>query len=218
MASRIDICNQAVALLPAQQMASYEENSLEARECRRFYPSIISRMLEGPDDWSFANKRAVLARLGTNGREQEWLYAYAPPADMGTPIRLIPDLASLGIGVPMPLAGEPYAEAWGLYAPLYEQPYLFEGGVIYSNTASAIFEYGVNTIAEASLPAMVVEVVVLELASKLAVPVKKDRKLKIELMQEAEIAWQRAMADDKNRHPQVMPSHRSEALAARAGL
>ena len=214
--SRLDICNQAIALIKAKVIQSVEENSLEARECRRFYPQIVSEMLEGPHDWSFQNRRGTLALLATNDREHEWLYAYAVPADMGTAIRVIPDLEGAGLGIPVPIPGEPYAETWGM-ASRFEMPYRIENGVLYTNAASAIIEYGANSLVEANLPAMVVNAMVTDLASRLSVPVKGDRKLRRELMEEADLLWQRAIADDKNRNPERTGDYVSETMAARAG-
>jgi hypothetical protein len=216
-ASRIDICNQAIAELPAKAIQSVDENSLEARECRRFYPQVIREMLEGPHDWSFQNRRVMLAQLATNGRTHEWAYAYALPADMGTPIRVLPDFDSLGLGIPVPLPGDPYMETWATQLGTIEVPYIVENGVIYTNAATATLEYGVNDIEEVVIGPLVERAIVAELASRLAVPVKKDRKLKGELIQEAEVAWARAMADDLNRQPQSYPDYVSEVMAARSG-
>jgi hypothetical protein len=216
-ASRIDICNQAIAELPAKAIQSVDENSLEARECRRFYPQVIREMLEGPHDWSFQNRRVILAQLATNGRDREWAYAYALPADMGTPIRVLPDFDSLGLGIPVPLPGDPYMETWATQLGTIEVPYIVENGVIYTNAATATLEYGVNDIEEVVIGPLVERAIVAELASRLAVPVKKDRKLKGELIQEAEVAWARAMADDLNRQPQSYPDYVSEVMAARSG-
>lgn len=216
MPSRIDICNQAVALIGAKQMQSPGEQSLEARECNRFYPQVISNMLEGPHDWSFANRRVLLAQLGSNDRTHEWLYAYGVPADMGTPIRLLPDLDGAGLGFPVPLPGEPYAETWAL-GGLYDVPYLIENGVLYANVENATLEYGINAIEEASLTSLVVDAIVTDLAYRLAVPVKKDRALRRQLMEESDLAWQRAMADDANRNPRQYGEYISETMAVRAG-
>jgi hypothetical protein len=216
MPARIDICNQAVALLPAAQMADLDEVSLEARECRRFYPQVIAEMLEGPHDWSFQNRRVALATV-TNDRTAEWAYAYALPADMAAPIRLVPNFDALGLDIPIPLPGEPYAEIWASFATLYEAPYRIENGILYTNIENASLEYGIKDITEAVLPSMVVKAIVADLASRLAMPVKKDKELRQSLSQEAELYWQRAMAEDQNRQPQysVEPGYMPEALLAR---
>lgn len=217
MASRINISNRAIARLPATPIQTVDENSLEARECARYYPLVVSKMLEGPHDWSFANRRVTLSLTGGNDREDEWLYAYTVPSDMGTPIRVIPDLGALGYTLPIPLPGEPYAEMWASQIAGLEAAYIIENAVIYTNVENAILEYGINSIEEAVIGALCEDALAADLASYLAVPVKKDRKLRGELMEEAEVAWQRAISDDANRHPQRTGGYVSEATAARAG-
>ncbi len=216
MADRLGIWNQAVAELPASQIASLAENSLEARECRRFYPQIIAEMLEAPHDWSFQNKREILAET-TNDRPNEWAYAYAVPSDMATPIRIIPDLEALGLGLPVALSGEPYAETWASFVTRYEAPYLIQNGKLYTNVETATLEYGINDITEAVIPALTVRAIAIDLASRLAMPVKKDKDLRQRLTQEAELWWQRAIADDENRQPSWYPDpgYIPEAIAAR---
>ena len=218
--SRLDICNQAVALIKAKRIQSIDESSLEARECRRFYPKVLALALEGPagsgHTFSFANRRVALAQLATNDREHEWLYAYAVPADMKNAIRIIPDFEAAGIGIPVPVPGQPYAETW-LATGAFDVPYLIENGTIYTNAEAATLEYGINDIAEANIPTMVEEAMVVDLASRLVIPVKGDRKLRRELLEEADLLWQRAIADDKNRHPERQGEYISEAMAARGG-
>ena len=217
MASRIEICNQAIALIKAKAIQSLSENSLEARECNRFYPQILSEMLEGVHDWSVANRRVVLAET-TNAREYEWVYAYAVPADMGSPIRVLPDFESFGIGVPVPLPGEPYAEIWSTALSSFEADYVIENGILYTNVQTATLEYLVNDIDASALPPLVAKAIAYDLASRIAVPVKGDSKLELKRQQEADLFWQRAMADDQNRQPRRSGNYLSEAMAARAGL
>jgi hypothetical protein len=57
----------------------------------------------------------------------------------------------------------------------------------------------------------------LDLASRLAVPVKGDSKREQEMAAAAENAWNVAIADDRNRHPQQTGQFISEAMAARRG-
>src|SRR4051812_21542055 len=95
--SQLQIANLALARLPAKEIASPDENSLEAREVRRFYPQVVADLLSG--DWSFANQRVQLASV-TNDRPAEWVYAYALPANLGSAIRVIPDWNSLGFSIP----------------------------------------------------------------------------------------------------------------------
>jgi hypothetical protein len=214
--SQLDLCNLALAHLPAAPITSVNEDSLEARECRRFYPHVIADMLEGPHDWSFANTRVQLAQL-TNDRSQEWLYAYGLPSNMASAIRIIPDLAGAGFAVPVPLPGEPYAESWAISGGYIETPYIIDGSTIYSNVQNATIEYTINDIAGINVSQLVVKAAAIDLASRLAVPVKKDSDRETKLMQATEIAWQRAIADDRNRQPEIQGQYISETIAARRG-
>jgi hypothetical protein len=217
-ASRINICNQAIDIIKAKRIQSLTENSLEARVCNTHYPQMVSEMLEGAignHTFSFANRRGVLAVV-TNDRSHEWAFAYAVPADMGNAVAILPDFEGVGLGLPVPLPGQPYAETWaGLGG--YEAPYRIENGVIYTDIENATLEYGINDIEEAVLPAQLAKAMVSDLASRLAVPVKGDSKLKRALQEEADLYWQRAIADDKNRNPERSGEYVSEAQAARAG-
>lgn len=215
--SQLSISNLALAYLPAAQIASVNEDSLEARECRRFYPEVMSDMLEGPHDWSYANQRIALALLGTNDRDQEWLYAYALPANLGSPIRVLPDLAGAGFAVPIPLPGEPYAETWAVGGLFIETPYIIEGSTLYSNVQNATLEFTINDVAGVNISQLAVRALSLDLASRVVVPIKKDSDRETRLIQAAEMAWQRAVADDRNRQPETQGGYISEQLAARRG-
>lgn len=215
--SKIEICNLAIAHLPASPIVSIDESSMEARECRRFYPHVVADMLGGAHDWSFANARVLLAQLATNDRSSEWAYAYALPANLGNPIRVLPDFDSLGIAIPVPLPGQPYAEAWSLHGLFVETPYIIEGTTLYSNVETATLEYAINDVAGINVPQLVITALALDLASRLAVPVKKDSDRETKLMQLAEAAWQRAVADDRNRHPESYGNYVSEVMLARRG-
>lgn len=216
MPAKLALWNLAVSELPADQIAELGENSLPARECRRHYPQVIAEML-AYGRWSFQNRRVTLAAV-TNTRDSEWLYAYAVPADMAQPIRVLPDFDSLGLSLPVPLPGEPYAEVWALFASSYALPYIIENGIIYTNAESASLEYGISDITEVDLRPDVVRAITVDLAARLAMPVKKDKDLRKELLSEAELWWQRAMANDANRQPSFYPDpgYLPEALAARA--
>jgi hypothetical protein len=132
-------------------------------------------------------------------------------------IRLLPDLTALGLSLPVPLPGEPYAETWAFPPGYFDAPYEIEGTTIYSNVQNATLEYGLADIAGIDIPQRAATALTLDLASRLAVPVKGDSERELTLGKVAEIAWQRAIADDKNRQPQTWGSYISEAMLARRG-
>jgi hypothetical protein len=103
MAQLIDICNRALALIAAGQIADLAEGSIEAREAARFAPSLLAELADWAD-WPFARARVVLAQVA-NDRPAEWLYAYALPTAMARPIAVRAveaDAASLPLGGPFP--------------------------------------------------------------------------------------------------------------------
>jgi hypothetical protein len=216
MSAQLQICNFAIGQIRAKRISSINESSLEARECRDHYPQVVASMLEGPHHFSFARRRVVLASAASNDRENEWLYSYNLPSDMRAPIALIPDWDSSGLSLPVALPGDPYAEAWTTL-PQATAPYIIEGGVLYSNAGGATLSYVISDIEEAAIPAKVVDALSLDLAGRLAVPVKGDHDLGDKLARRAEIAWQRAIAEDRNRQPEEYPAYVSEVEAAREG-
>jgi hypothetical protein len=217
--SQIEVCNLALARIRSEPIATMAENTLAGRECRRFYPRAMADALDGPfdHDWSFANQRVTLALLLTNDRPYEWTYAYALPANMASPIRVVPDFASVGGGYPVPLPGEPYAEAWSVSSGYFETPYIIEGSTLYSNVEGAILEYAIDDIAGIKVSQKVITALELDLAARLAFPVKGDKEREKTLTQAAATAWERAIADDRNRQPQSSGQYVSEAMVARRG-
>ena len=67
MTISITVCNLALGELRAAPIIDIAEDSLEARECARYYPQCLRIMLER-HDWAFANRRASLAELSINNR------------------------------------------------------------------------------------------------------------------------------------------------------
>ena len=203
-ASQISICNQALAELPAEPIASIDEQSLSARECKRFYDQVVSEMLEGPHDWSFAKVRVALAAV-TNDRLGEWLFAYAMPSNVGRTLRLIPTLTN----------------ATGLVWPALDAtpsiPFAAVGSTLYSSQGGAILEYVRSTIEPGLMSSMFARAVSLEMAARMAMPLKQSRELKGDLLRQAQIQKERAMADDQNRSPRASADYVSEVSLVRGG-
>lgn len=216
---RTTICNRGLSRIKAGRIVSFEEQSFSAEMCRQFYPETLGDMLEGDHDWSFANQRVTMALLATNDRPFEWLYAYALPANMasGGAIRVLPDLSSAGVGLPQPLPGEPFAETWIPNGVGFETPYIIEGSTLYSNVVNATLEYVIGDIAGLSIPNKAITAFTTDLASRLAVPIKGDKQREAALAQAAALAWERAVADDRNRQPQQTGEYVSETMLARRG-
>lgn len=187
--SDVMIWNEALALVPAEPVTNITEQSLEARECRRFYKPVVAELLE-LHHWGLATKRLALAGV-VNDRAQEWGFAYAKPADMAFPVKM------------MPAAGGVY-QGWflrdGAYWSLTGRK-LFEqiGGVIYSSIEAGMLEYTSFSITEADFTNLFKRIVSLELAARICQPIAKSATRTRELMAQSEGERQRVIANDLNR-------------------
>ena len=203
MAISITVCNLALGELRAPAIADIDEATIEAAECRRYYPHCLKLLLER-FDWSFAARIASLAELTVNPRASEWAHAYALPADLATAERLVP-----------PANGWPGASARLPAAPILARPFIVEDGMLFSQVPDAILEYSTRDVTEAAMPGLFVDALAYALAARLAVPLRDSRETKGQLLQQAEIAAQRAIADDINRQPNRDMPAPDEVAAAR---
>jgi hypothetical protein len=193
-APSINLCNIALAEVRASQIVSLDDNSPEARACSVHYDDCLQLLLEA-HDWGFAVKRATLALLTLNDRSDEWLYAYAAPSEMAAAVRL----AYPG---QTPISGVfyPWPYLWPR-PPFVFTDYVLDSGVIYTNAAGAVFDYIDRDVEEERMPATFKRALALDLASRLAITLLDDRAKKGDLIQQAEAAKRRAMAEDLNRYP-----------------
>lgn len=205
----IQACNEALAQIAAGQIASLTENSIEARECSRFAVPLLAEMADWTP-WRSLRKRVVLAAV-TNDRPAEWLYAYAAPADLADPLAI---RGEEDAATNLPLSG-PYPFPWQDAQPL---AFLFEGALIYTNVENATLVYSSSRLEAGALSPLMRRAFVLELASRIALAIKKDVKISQAMQQQAEAARQRAIADEENKVRSHAPVYVSQAEWARAGV
>ena len=211
MADRLTLCNNALAEIAADPINSLVERSIGGRECLRFYPQVLAEMLTWTD-FDFAIRRVGLA-LTANDRLGEWLYRYGRPSDLAVALRIVPLVATQAINLP---EFGPYRfPEWDELGP---RPFLLADGAIYANEENAILEYQRNTVEEARIDPLTARAMELELAARLAMPIKKSRELKGDLIKQAEVARQRAVAASENRHPRRQTDYISPVEYARLGL
>jgi len=203
MAISITICNLALGELRAPAIVDIDEATTEAAECRRYYAHCLRLLLER-FDWSFATRIATLAELAVNPRPSEWAHAYMVPATLATAQRLVP-----------PATGWPVAAGDVPVAPILGRAFIIEDGVLFSQVPGAILEYTTREIGEADMPALFGDALAYALAARLAVPLRDSRETKGQLLQQAEVAAQRAIADDINRQPNRDIRTVDEVAAAR---
>lgn len=210
MATLIDLCNQALAEIAKGQIASLNEGSLEAREAKRFAEPLLLEIIDWSDEMPFGRRRSVLAQM-VNDRASEWAYSYAAPSDMASPIaiRAVEDEPPY-----FPVAG-PYSFPMQDEQPI---PFLHENGRIYTNAETATLIYATSQVDAAQLPPLLARAFVLELAARMAGPLAKDQKMVQAKAQQAELARQRAIADEENKNPRRATRYISEAEYARMGV
>lgn len=209
MTTLVDICNRALAEIAAGPIADPGENSIEAREAGRFSAALMAELSHWTD-WSWAIRRATLAGA-SNDRPAEWLYAYAVPDDCARPLAVRAVEAAATV---LPLGG-PYPFPAQDALPL---AFLHESGLIYTNVAGATLVYLGVLSDPATLPPLVLRAFELELAARIALPIRKDAGLAHTLATAAEIARARAIAEDINQRAASPARFISEAAFARAGL
>lgn len=207
----ITICNNALGEIAGAFITDLSERSVEAENCARLYPAVLAEALEWDDDgfW-FATKRVDLAVV-TNDRASEWLFAYAVPDGMAQPIGIVAPgeaLTSYPVNGPFPF---PLSNGFPRI------PYALADGKIYTNQEAASFEYTVNTISPSVMSATFRRAVELELATRLAMPLKKDSKTQAEKARMAFTAKQLAIAENRDRQPRRI-QRVSEREYARAGI
>jgi hypothetical protein len=80
----VSICSDALILLGAKPISSFNDGTDEANSCDRLYPDIRdSTLMMYP--WTFSYKKTQIARLVTNP-VNEWRYNYQLPGDrLGNP-------------------------------------------------------------------------------------------------------------------------------------
>lgn len=210
MASLIELCNRALANIAKGEIASLNEANPESKQCVRFAQPLLNEMIAWSDNMPLGRRRVVLAAL-TNDRPSEWLYAYAKPSDMETPlaIRRKDDPATC-----LPEGGPynfPLQDGQGLR-------FLLEGDKLYSNVAAATLIYTANSLQASELGGLMQEAFVNELAVRISMPLTKDPKVKQALIPLARESRGNAIAHEENKMPQRQVTYVSEAELARMGM
>ena len=73
-----DICNMALAVLAKGRIASMDENTEQARQCKLFY-EVTKKDLLRNYTWGFAKKIDKLAELTQTEKNPYWVYIYTYP-------------------------------------------------------------------------------------------------------------------------------------------
>ena len=78
--TKVDICSQALALIRANSISSFQEDSEEAKTCSLLYDSFVKDIFSRYP-WSFATKIQNLSRLAVDPEDTKYKCAYAMPND-----------------------------------------------------------------------------------------------------------------------------------------
>lgn len=208
--SKLQIWNMALAELPEQRIDSLDDVNLASDFLNDQYQPAIDLLLEG-HPYDFANRREALAQVA-NDRPSEWSYSYRLPRDMARPLHLLPYSGA-------EVAGTVPVYSWvgrnrGLEA---RTPFRMGGGNLYCNIEGAVLEYTSNEVTESEFTAKFARALALELAARVVMPIKKDAKRQGELIRMAEVARERAKADDMNRDREGPRDFIPEFMLARMG-
>jgi hypothetical protein len=186
MASEVDICNDALAMLGDEATVATidpPEGSPQADHCARFYPKARDALLE-MHQWGFATARVALGLL-TATPPSTWQYVYAVPSDALNLIAILDPAAGDDLSVdlgPYVVTSSldnpqevPVSGGLGLYTP---QPFVNETladgtQVIYTNQENAVLRYTRLVKDPTQFSPLFTEALTVSLASKLAGPVIK---------------------------------------------
>jgi len=207
--SKLQIWNMALAELPEQRIDSLDDVNLASDFLNDQYQPAIEFLLED-HNYDFATLREALAQVA-NDRPNEWQYAYRLPRDLARPLNLLP------------FSGDGTADA-AVYSWTGRNrgletltPYRIANGKLYCNMEGALLEYATNAVAENQFTAKFARALALELAARVVMPIKKDAKRQGELIRMAEVARERAKADDMNRDRETARDFIPEFMLARMG-
>jgi hypothetical protein len=204
-----DICNMALAEIAAGPITDVTDNSIEAREISRFALPLLSEVSLW-SDWSWMVTRTALTET-INDRPAEWTHAYLVPGNCARALairQVQENAAHLPHGGPFPF---PVQDA----IPL---AFLHEGGLIYANVWNATLLFVATMTDPTIMSPLLQRAFALELAARVAVPIRKDTGLARALGQTAELARARAIAEDENQRARRPARFVSETAFARAGI
>jgi hypothetical protein len=144
----LSICSDALLMLGARPISSFDEGTDESNICDRLYPNIKdSTLLAYP--WSFSFKKIQLART-INTPVNEWKYEYVLPSDRIGPIRRVFNSTAVGAGT--------------------HTEWTIQGDKLLTNQETVVVDYQFSPL-ESAWPAYFVQLMKYMMAWHLAAPV-----------------------------------------------
>ena len=77
----VTICSNALYLLAAEPISSFDDDTTEAQITKALYPTTYATFLT-ESNWNFATKQTTLSKLVEKPSDSRYTYAYALPSDM----------------------------------------------------------------------------------------------------------------------------------------
>jgi len=146
--SALSICSDALILLGAAPISSFNEGTDEANTCDRLYPDVRDATLQ-MYPWSFSFKKVQLART-INTPVNEWTYEYTLPSDRIGPPRAVFNSTSVGAR-PM--------TRWEIY-----------GDKILTDETTIVIDYQYS-VSESVMPVYFIQLLKYQMAWHLAEPI-----------------------------------------------
>jgi hypothetical protein len=172
VASKVSICNQALVRIGVETITSLTENSEQARLCNAIFDQSLDFLLQ-LFPWSFALTRASLAQ-STTGPLYEWSYAYQLPTS-------------------------PYCLR--IVSVENDEDYRKEGRMIYTNAATLNIKYIKRVTDINELSSAFIEVMVLYVASQLALPMTANTSMSNSLEVKYQLSINKARLTDSQESP-----------------
>lgn len=148
----VSICSDALLMLGAKAISSFNDGTDESSVCDRLYPDIRDTVLT-TYPWSFNTKKIQLARLVTTPGSV-WRYAYQLPGDRLTSPRAVYDSASVGAQV--------------------RKEYEIQGNEVLTNLEAVYIDYQA-VVPESAMPQYFVQLLKYMMAWHLALPITEQQ-------------------------------------------
>lgn len=185
----IDIASEALTLIEADTIDSFDGGSREAEVMARIFKTTFDSCLSA-STWNFATKDQQLNNTGTAPVDKRWAYSFTLPSDF---IRRIEVMDPTGI---------PYDD-WTV-----------QGTQVLANRDPLILKYVARPADYAALPPWFVEYLIASLAAKAARPITSDDSMAEWARREMDYRLGLAKAANSEEIPNVS-AYRSSLLAAR---
>lgn len=213
MTSEVEISNDAISLCGGKGfISSLGEASAEARYCRRFYDSARDNLLEEVD-WDFASARADLNLL-TEEPMPGWKYAYAMPNHCIAPREILSVYAGSSSEYWLEEARCDGTLPGRRRDAIPFQVVMSEDQtkkVVVTDKQSAVMRYTYRVENPELFPTMMRQALSAYLATKICIPLTRDKDLLKELVQYYEKLKHASIAANRNQQQQdeepVAPWH-----------